>query len=429
VDTDVAAHLQSVLATSGPDLAADPQAVGERLGELAPDRQFEIQLLVAAAEEGASLALLDRSGPPPAEQVATLSQDLAQARGLSSAEADWAVRAWAFALGTGVPSPGPLTRSGRAGSRLGRTRARMLVAGATVLVVAVAVAVLISQLGNGSDDDTTPTVAGTSAAPSPNPAAAGLVVLAHQGGWETFPLETLPAFKAAAESGATVETDVHWTADGVPVLVHDDRTTSASEAGKEHPMVCAGGPYTVSKTTWSVLRAKCRTQPSASKDGRSYPIPTFDEALKAIAAVPEAQVVAEVKPARPTADQVRAYLATITKYDLAERTVVSSFSPEALAAVKAQAAKDHPALRYLLMLRPSEGGALPTPDELSAQGLWGVALRSDIATRGNVAGVKAKNLVAVVWTVNTTDQWSAAKQAGVDLVLTDKPDAYRDWLP
>jgi glycerophosphoryl diester phosphodiesterase len=253
--------------------------------------------------------------------------------------------------------------------------------------------------------------------------------LAHQGGWEKYPLETLPAFVAAAKAGAAVETDVHWTSDGVAVLVHDDATTPAKEAGQEHPMVCDGGPYLVSKTSWAVLRAKCRTLKSASSDGRSYPIPTLDEALKAVSAVSGAQVVLEMKPQQPTPQQIGEYLDTIAKYDMAERAVSSSFYPDALAQIQKQATKDDLALRYLLMVRPSAKEDLPTAEELGGKGLWGVALRSDIATHGNVASLHEQKLVAVVWTISTPQQWNAAKLAEADLVLTDKPVAYQEWLP
>lgn len=313
-----------------------------------------------------------------------------------------------------------------------------------VIVLAVVVLLLRGSDGDGTADRTTPVGTaspvgtgsvgggGTGAVGGGTSAVGGdvgtLVVLAHQGGNETYPLETLPAFVAAAKSGAAVETDVHWTADGVAVLVHDDRTTAAGDADRDHPMVCSGGPYTVSKTRWSVLRDRCRTLASASKDGRRYPIPTFDEAMKAIAAIPGADVVPEMKPEHPSVRQIDEYLAVVTTYDMEERTVVSSFFPQALAAFRARAEEKQVSLRYLLMA-PDRGKVRLTPKDLSGQHLWGVGLRSDIATRDQIAGVHAQHLVTVVWTVNTRQAWSAAEKAGADLVLTDRPDEYRSTRP
>jgi glycerophosphoryl diester phosphodiesterase len=338
-------------------------------------------------------------------------------------------------LGAAAPGADPAGPPEPAAGR----RTRRLAVGAAALTVLVVLAVLIPILIQGSGQDggspgpaaaspsagvaatTSPASAVSAGAPGP------LTVLAHQGGSETYALQTLPAFVAAATSGAAVETDVHWTSDGVAVLVHDDETTPADEADAEHPLVCRGGPYAVSRTTWSVLRQRCRTVASTSEDGRRYPIPTFDEAMRAIAGVPGAQIFAEVKAQNQTPEQTSRYLATITKYGMAGRTIVSSFFPDTLARVRAQGEKDQLPLRYLLMLRPSPDRDLPRPEELGGQRLWGVALRADIATQGNVAALRAQKLTVIEWTVDTVQQWSAARKAEVDAVLTNRPDAYRSW--
>ena len=56
--------------------------------------------------------------------------------------------------------------------------------------------------------------------------------IAHQGGEIEAPSETLYAFKTAKQKGAdAIETDVHLTADGRVVVLHDeavDRTTNGS---------------------------------------------------------------------------------------------------------------------------------------------------------------------------------------------------------
>lgn len=50
-----------------------------------------------------------------------------------------------------------------------------------------------------------------------------LKVIAHRGYTEAAPENTIPAFVAAAENGySTVECDLEWTKDGVPVILHDD---------------------------------------------------------------------------------------------------------------------------------------------------------------------------------------------------------------
>src|SRR4051794_18248689 len=57
------------------------------------------------------------------------------------------------------------------------------------------------------------------------------LVVAHRGGvaWTQFPENSAEGFAAACEAGFPCECDVHASADGEPVVIHDptvDRTTS-----------------------------------------------------------------------------------------------------------------------------------------------------------------------------------------------------------
>src|SRR5688572_21264861 len=59
-----------------------------------------------------------------------------------------------------------------------------------------------------------------------------VVVIAHRGASALAPENTLAAFRLALAQGApAVECDVHLSADGVPVVIHDatvDRTTDGT---------------------------------------------------------------------------------------------------------------------------------------------------------------------------------------------------------
>lgn len=58
------------------------------------------------------------------------------------------------------------------------------------------------------------------------------IVVAHRGNTGTTPENTLAAFDAAFDAGASaIEVDVHLTSDGIPVVIHDEtleRTTSGA---------------------------------------------------------------------------------------------------------------------------------------------------------------------------------------------------------
>ncbi|XP_040919029.1 glycerophosphodiester phosphodiesterase 1-like isoform X2 [Toxotes jaculatrix] len=66
----------------------------------------------------------------------------------------------------------------------------------------------------------------------PSAPSGGVPVVAHRGGSHDAPENTLAAIREASRNGATgVELDLGFTADGVPVLMHDetvDRTTNGS---------------------------------------------------------------------------------------------------------------------------------------------------------------------------------------------------------
>ncbi len=66
-------------------------------------------------------------------------------------------------------------------------------------------------------------------------------IYAHRGASAEFPENTLAAFRRALELAVeAIELDVHLSADGVPVVIHDqtvDRTTDGSGAVHEMTVV------------------------------------------------------------------------------------------------------------------------------------------------------------------------------------------------
>ncbi|XP_076841268.1 glycerophosphodiester phosphodiesterase 1 isoform X1 [Brachyhypopomus gauderio] len=102
--------------------------------------------------------------------------------------------------------------------------------------------------------------------------APGVVsVIAHRGGGHDAPENTIAAIRAASANGATgVELDLEFTADGVPVLMHDetvDRTTNGS------------GP--ISKLPFSELRKlDAAAKHRLSDRFRGEKVPTLQEAVE-----------------------------------------------------------------------------------------------------------------------------------------------------
>jgi glycerophosphoryl diester phosphodiesterase len=297
------------------------------------------------------------------------------------------------------------------------TRGRITAAVASVLAVAALIWVLLPDNdpdGDGKDD---PTVAPTSAAAEPPKlgGASAPVVLAHRGGDEQFAWQTLPAFEHAAGIGAAVETDVRWSKDGTPVLVHDPGTTPGME--------CEGGNKIVEDTTWSVLERDCRSSALASKDGKQYGIPTLDQAVAAVAKTPGAEIFPEIKVVQ-SARQVRQFVTILKSVKMTGRTVITSALPKQLDKIRTEAQND--GVEDLRLMQFVSG--TPVPLANLVDGLWGVAVRFDTASLAYVKELQAADLKVMVWNINSTEQWEEATRVGADIVMTDRPAGFGQWF-
>ncbi len=246
-------------------------------------------------------------------------------------------------------------------------------------------------------------------------------VLAHRGDHEGYPEETLPAFLQAANRGFTVETDVRWTKDGVPIINHNTTTGLG--------MVCSGGPYVVSKTRWAVLRSRCRTSPAASKAHRAYGIPTFDTTVEQLSRIPGATLFAEIKIDQTPAEN-KEYLAILRKWHMVSRTVATSFVSAYLEDFGKEVTQEGIRIRTL---RFASVGGPTTLADLQHTHVWGAVFLEvwdripALMTSAGRVGIH----VGIATTSASGDgppQWSEAKQLGAEFVLTDRPSAYHTWL-
>ncbi len=112
------------------------------------------------------------------------------------------------------------------------------------------------------------------------------ILVAHRGEPERLPENTLPGFRAALEAGARLlETDVQLTADGIPVLSHDDSLIRMT-----------GRDVRVTQSRWEELRDLPASQPerfdNAFPDSRIARLADFVDLL---ARWPQAQAFVEIK--------------------------------------------------------------------------------------------------------------------------------------
>lgn len=210
--------------------------------------------------------------------------------------------------------------------------------------------------------------------------------------------------RARAEGFRYLETDVHATADGVVVVHHDaslDRTTD--------------GRGVIERLPWSVVGA-------ARVAGRE-PVCRLDALLEEL---PDALLNVDVKSDAAVVPVVE----TLKRCGAFGRVCLASFSEARLARLR----------------RLAGSGLLTSMGPRSVFGLWvggavpGLPVRGAMAqvpvrygwlrvvSPGFVAAAARRGVEVHVWTINEAGHMAALLDAGVDGVVSDRPDVLRSVL-
>jgi glycerophosphoryl diester phosphodiesterase len=246
------------------------------------------------------------------------------------------------------------------------------------------------------------------------PAAAQPLVAAHRGGAALWPENSLLAFRSALGLGVDfLETDVHLTADGEVVVLHDptlDRTTTAT------------GPV-AARALADLATARLRAADGAPTD---EPVPTLARLLDVLAPSP-ARLLLEIKvdaSRRPYSGIEEKVLALVHGRGLAARVLIMAFQPETLARVRA---RDAAIPTVLLMSRARmerEGVAVALREAADVRASH-LGIDHRALDRAVVAAARAARLAVAAWTVNTEPDVRRMLDVGVDVVITDRPDLAR----
>ena len=240
------------------------------------------------------------------------------------------------------------------------------------------------------------------------------LAIAHRGGMELGPENTLLAFGRALDLGLRyLETDVRVTSDGGLYCFHDetlDRVTAAS------------GPF-AARSSGYVRRLRVGGEP----------VPTLAEALEAY---PEARFTVDLKEAAA----IEPLVTTLRRSHAAARVCVAGSvgrldpggpGAGARGVDRARLAKPHGPDRG----RPGRPAATPGRRDRTL-----CACRDPARTHAGfaervVAMAHELGIRVVVWTVNDTTAMRRLLDVGVDGVNTDRPAALRDvmiargWAP
>lgn len=226
------------------------------------------------------------------------------------------------------------------------------------------------------------------------------------------------AFSGAVDLGfAWLETDLHLTADGVLVCLHDptlDRTTDRTGP------VSAVSAKDLEKVDAGHAHAPNEDFPFR---GRGIRVPTLEELVTSF---PDARLVVDLKqdglvePLWKLVEQLR----------LHDRLVVGSFSDRRLSAFRrasrGSVATSTGPMRSMAALAGAMAGRAP---RLADAVQFPVSVgRVRPFSRRTVASFHRRGYQAHVWTVNEPAVMHRFYDLGVDAVITDRPDLLRDVL-
>jgi len=241
-------------------------------------------------------------------------------------------------------------------------------------------------------------------------------LFAHRGASGTHPENTLVAFSAGLAAGADrLELDVHATADGHVVVLHDatlERTTNG-----------AGPVRAIGLAELQRLDAGFRFRaPDGSHPyrGQGIRVPTLEDLL---AAHPDVPLNIEVKQGDPPiADAV---LAVLDRHDARERTLLAAEHHDIMGSIRAVApdvvtgASTADVADFIFRLRDGRladyrpaAKALQVPPDHEG---------TPIVTADSVATAHRFGLEVHVWTINEEAEMARLLDLGVDGLMTDFP--------
>lgn len=243
-------------------------------------------------------------------------------------------------------------------------------------------------------------------------------VIAHRGGALEAPENTLAAVHHAQRVGADwVEVDLHLSADGVPIVIHDatvDRTTSGTGRVDTLPAATltalpTGNPR-LAPDVLARVRAENVLPPDFADRFASERLPTLD----ALLAIPGVRYMLELKP--PTTAEAKERLVTATldaiaRHAASHRVAIASFDSNILEHARRLA----PALpRVGLVDNPAHFAPMLALD-LTVLATWHGLAREALAVPRRPA--------IWVWTVYSESRARDLEALGVDGLITDAPEA------
>lgn len=280
---------------------------------------------------------------------------------------------------------------------------------------------------------------------APNPWLERRVLnIAHQGGENEAPSDTLFALKTAVTKGADVlEIDVHMTADRHIVVLHDttvNRTTNGEGRVDELTLAqikkldaahwfvpncgtCHERP--VSEYIYRGYATRARPMPADLLEQgfrpNDFTIPTLREVLRTFPKIP---INIEIKNTAPDTKNYEKRLAgLLAEFGRTDDVIVVSFLDQAVELFKVFAPRVHTAtatIETALFWATAKGEGAPNPRYVALQ----VPMEFngiEVVNRDFVSDAHANGLAVHVWTINDEATMKRLVRYGVDGIMTDYP--------
>lgn len=249
-------------------------------------------------------------------------------------------------------------------------------------------------------------------------------VIAHQGGDGLWPSNTLFAMEQATEMGVDVlEMDIHSSADGVIVVMHDEtvnRTTNGS--GRINEMTLAELKELDAGFNWS------------NDDGQTFPyrgqgitVPTLEEIFVQF---PDYWMVIEIKQTEPSIAGLFCQL--IREHNMEEKVLVGSFNQDALNEFRefcpeiATSAGESEVITFFVLSKLFLEN-IYTPEALALQ-IPETRNGLTVLTKRFISAAKNRDMEVQVWTIDEQEDQKRILEMGVDGIITDRPDRLMELL-
>jgi glycerophosphoryl diester phosphodiesterase len=252
------------------------------------------------------------------------------------------------------------------------------------------------------------------------------IVIGHRGCAGEAPENTLASFAVGLAAGAAIlESDVHLTRDGVPVLMHDDEVDRVTEG--------TGPVWDLTLEELRRLDAGHRFSPDGGRThpfrGRGLRIPTFEEALKEF---PDARFNLELKVDQ--AGIVEATVDAVVRYGRESLTLLTAGDDTLMARLRSHLAeREIPVAQgasvadVLDVVRSARDGSAPTTPAMAMQIPLEFAGQR-LVTRELIDHAHAHGIQVHVWTINRAEEMAELLDLGVDGIVSDFPGRLADLI-